>query len=332
MSSRLDNVEGSPLWRVKCPVCAAGKGQPCVYTATTSPYTSYSYAVQHPGRQMPGQVKGEPTRRVHHERGWVYEAWERRRRQQRWRQENAPTPQAQDVLDAAHAMRAWDVEEYSKLRDWLAEHGDILVDAALPRRPDGTVRGDSYALPSRASEAVLAVREANRPPTEVELILARQPNEASPVHGLDTSQADPVLSELQQQSGERPEEGVRAALAGGKIARTVSQHAGPGLWLSAGRGTRYYLRVAVGCAYALLGALSLVKGRHMRLGWTRTERDIPTWTLDQDRAYCVEQWGLGSWSAYYGTNPIGQSGSYGTRTDAQDAAEDAYSEARRREP
>jgi hypothetical protein len=33
------------------------------------------------------------------------------------------------------------------MRAWLAEHGWLLIEAGLERRPDGSVRGDSYAMP-----------------------------------------------------------------------------------------------------------------------------------------------------------------------------------------
>jgi hypothetical protein len=60
------------------------------------------------------------------------------------------------------------------------------------------------------------------------------------------------------------------------------------------------------------------------LGWTKTDADIPTYDLGADSSYYVEQWGMGSWAAYHDEQAIGEPGSYGTRAEAEDAAEAAY--------
>jgi hypothetical protein len=50
--------------------------------------------------------------------------------------------------------------------------------------------------------------------------------------------------------------------------------------------------------------------------------------MDVDPAYSVQKWGLGSWAAYGpGVPGTARIGTYGTREDAQDAAEAAYEEA-----
>lgn len=121
-SSQWDNVEGCPLWAVTCGRCAAEKRCPCVYTVTRDPHTRWRT-----GERVRGQVAGEPTRRVHAERARVYEEMVRRRAREKLRRELTPDPAARDVLDAAYAMRAWDVEEHNRLRGWLAEYGAILV-------------------------------------------------------------------------------------------------------------------------------------------------------------------------------------------------------------
>jgi len=57
------------------------------------------------------------------------------------------------------------------------------------------------------------------------------------------------------------------------------------------------------------------------LGWTRTDADIPTWDLNPDSSFYVEKWGLSSYAAYHNGTPVG---TYGTREEAQAAAETEY--------
>jgi hypothetical protein len=60
------------------------------------------------------------------------------------------------------------------------------------------------------------------------------------------------------------------------------------------------------------------------LEWKRTAADIPTYELNADSSFYVEQWGLGSWAAYHGDVAIGEPGIYGTRAEAKAAAELEY--------
>lgn len=126
---------------VACPLCEVEPGESCVYLADMYwPYASYD------GKRHLKHHKGSKiTEVVHRERSAVI----RRQREYEWeRQGNAKRVTAPPHLHSAiEAMRAWDIDEHNKLRNWLAEFGDILVFANLPRRPDGTVRGDSYAMP-----------------------------------------------------------------------------------------------------------------------------------------------------------------------------------------
>jgi hypothetical protein len=140
-----DNVPGSLRWKVKCEKCGAVQGEPCVYTVT----------LRSPSNPKYRQVAGQPCQRVHPERRWASQALVNRRARERMRQESAPEHASLETLAAAHAMRAWDVQEYFRLREWLAEWGYLLTEAGRERRPDGTLRGDSYALPSAVSADAL---------------------------------------------------------------------------------------------------------------------------------------------------------------------------------
>lgn len=62
------------------------------------------------------------------------------------------------------------------------------------------------------------------------------------------------------------------------------------------------------------------------MDWTRADGDgdLPTWQLTADTRFYVEKWGLGAWAAYFGDIRIGEPGSYGTRDEAQAAAETGY--------
>jgi type II secretory pathway component PulJ len=118
-----------------CPFCKAPRGAMCVYTA--------------PYGKIGGQyVAGQPCRRVH---------WQRRgkartaRWQQRHRDSRPVTPASPEARAASAALRQFDLAEYRKLRDWLRDWGWLLTEANLPRRPDGTLRGDSYASGPRGS-------------------------------------------------------------------------------------------------------------------------------------------------------------------------------------
>lgn len=60
------------------------------------------------------------------------------------------------------------------------------------------------------------------------------------------------------------------------------------------------------------------------MDWQRTDGAIPTYELITDPLYFVEKWGMGSWAAYRGEERIGEPGTYGTRAEAQVAAEAAH--------
>jgi hypothetical protein len=99
----------------------------CVYTA---PY----------GKVGGRYVVGQPCKRVH---------WQRRqkaldrRRQERYRDTRPVHPASRAQRQAAAAVREFDRREYEQLRDWLRDYGEILWADA---RPDGSLRGESYAI------------------------------------------------------------------------------------------------------------------------------------------------------------------------------------------
>jgi len=126
---------------VACPLCEVEPGESCVYIADMFGYVHHPYY-----RKTLKHRKGSRiATAVHNKRRAVI----RQQREQEWaRQGSARRVVASSHLHSAiEAMRAWDIAEHNRLRGWLAEYGDILVYANLPRRPDGTVCGDSYAMP-----------------------------------------------------------------------------------------------------------------------------------------------------------------------------------------
>lgn len=89
---------------VACPTCGARKDRACIYVPV-SPLVTDPVKVQRVGL---------PTRRVHGERRAVA----RRPRP------TLPVPPPNPVLAALHQF---DLAEHRALRDWLAEHGTILL-------------------------------------------------------------------------------------------------------------------------------------------------------------------------------------------------------------
>lgn len=67
-------------------------------------------------------------------------------------------------------------------------------------------------------------------------------------------------------------------------------------------------------------------------GWTRQydgdDNSLPYWDLNVDSSYYVERMGAGYYAAWYGDQAIGEPGTYGTRAEAQDAAETSYRSSR----
>lgn len=121
---------------VDCPKCGQLSGHRCLYTTDTFTYTTWpeygKVPRHHQGQVMPAAVHQERREAV---------------RARRMRHRAVPaTPASPGVRGAAAAMRAWDLEEFEKLRAWLTEFGWLLTEADLEHRPDGTLRGTSYAM------------------------------------------------------------------------------------------------------------------------------------------------------------------------------------------
>lgn len=139
MATQLEVSEADALG-AKCPFCQSPPGTRCVYTAPHGKDAAGNYTA------------GQPTARAH----WQRKAVVRGRRQvARWREARRDTrpvvPASREAREAAAALRQFDRAEYEKLRDWLRDWGWLLAEADLPRRPDGTLRGDSYALGPRGN-------------------------------------------------------------------------------------------------------------------------------------------------------------------------------------
>jgi hypothetical protein len=105
--------EAKQFW---CPACKQPRGRPCVYIRDAR------YVYRADGNLYVNRVKaGELTRRVHTERRWA--AVTARRRAQP--PVVKPNP---ELVDAARAMREFDLAEWAKLREWLRANGGILTE------------------------------------------------------------------------------------------------------------------------------------------------------------------------------------------------------------
>ena len=134
---------------VGCSKCLAAAGEPCRYT--TGRWLNSRHSWTNPGTHENGRVMlaepGDPMPTVHPERKEVI----RQQRLRRFRREQAalrarqPRALSADGRRALEAMAAWDAAEYAALTAWWREHGHIIVNADR-MRPDGSVRGRSYAV------------------------------------------------------------------------------------------------------------------------------------------------------------------------------------------
>lgn len=106
-----------------CPRCGQGKGCPCLYMQDSyMPWPDNKTIKHREGETM--------LATVHSDRREVV-------RQRRIRESRAElvTPASPGARGAAAAMRAWDVEEFRRMREWLAEFGYLLTEADLEHRP-----------------------------------------------------------------------------------------------------------------------------------------------------------------------------------------------------
>lgn len=132
VSSWQDPVPDADARAETCALCGAIPGQPCTYVHDkwAGSRLSYreGYIVRRAGLPMPG---------VHRQRRDAA----RSRRARAWRRgaEVPVHPASQAQRAAARAERDWDLREYARLRDWLADNWQILVYAAHPKRPDRNI-------------------------------------------------------------------------------------------------------------------------------------------------------------------------------------------------
>lgn len=127
---------------VDCPLCGRPAGERCVYMADVWEGSRLSYREGH--ILIP---KGSDTQKPHNPRRAVLA----KQRVERWRKEHkteaarlaaANSRQLRQVRPVWAAEAEFDRREREALRDWLRAHGHILWDT----RPDGSLRGDSYAI------------------------------------------------------------------------------------------------------------------------------------------------------------------------------------------
>jgi hypothetical protein len=127
---------------VKCPKCQARGGTRCVYMVDGW-HTGWWVG----GCETRRVVRiGTPMGAVHPERREVI----RENRRKQWQADRLRTrppanPVSERAREARAAMLAWDAAEYAALTAWWREHGHLFADAAAVR-PDGSVRGRSYAI------------------------------------------------------------------------------------------------------------------------------------------------------------------------------------------
>lgn len=113
---------------VRCPLCKAKKGSPCVYVRNK---VIYQYANTASNRAKAARV-GQPTKRIHQERR---DSAYRARRQARSIAPQHPLLHIRpELLEVAAAMRAFDLQEYERLKVWIVAYGDILANANVNPR------------------------------------------------------------------------------------------------------------------------------------------------------------------------------------------------------
>jgi hypothetical protein len=138
-----EHVTEADALSVSCPVCASVPGVRCRYIQDQ--YWPYSEPRRLKHRQ------GSYTQVTHHKRRAEFARlrlarWQRARRAEylrRTRESGRPDGLPPRVAANLAALRAFDRQEFLRLSSWLAENGHIFTDIL---RPDGTVRGETYAF------------------------------------------------------------------------------------------------------------------------------------------------------------------------------------------
>jgi len=131
-----------------CPECKAVKGQPCTalsakFAWVRKPREWYAsrVLVRAVGTPLPDYCHPQRRSVVRERYRRAQQAEYQRRRKEALGRLRGPSA---DALAARAAMLAWDASEYAALTSWWREHGHLFANAAATR-PDGSVRGRSYA-------------------------------------------------------------------------------------------------------------------------------------------------------------------------------------------
>ncbi len=124
-------------YEVRCPLCGREPKRRCVRTQAKK--KREMYGIEYTGRWITVHRKGTRIARPHPQR----RAAAAKLRLERWRRENPGAFRARDVEQARAALAAFDRAEFEQMRDWLKNHGAILWGG---ERPDGSLRGDTYAF------------------------------------------------------------------------------------------------------------------------------------------------------------------------------------------
>lgn len=123
--SAYEPVSDAMAREVACPRCHARKEQPCTYLSDgekskwNGPGT-WTYTIR-------SWKAGEPCQRVHNERRNSWYVKMNRARRREWEVKAQAAYEKYKVPPAAlFTLRALDVAEYGRTKDWLREHGHIL--------------------------------------------------------------------------------------------------------------------------------------------------------------------------------------------------------------
>jgi len=132
-----ETATDAEAYTIKCPLCGSEPKRKCVRTQAKKRRELIGDG--YTGRWITVHLKGTRIARPHAQR----RAAAARLRLERWRRENPAAFRARDVEKARAALAAFDLREFEQMRDWLKNHGAILWGG---ERPDGSLRGDTYAF------------------------------------------------------------------------------------------------------------------------------------------------------------------------------------------
>jgi hypothetical protein len=117
----------------KCLKCGADPMRMCVYVQVPVPR---GYAKGGPAAER-YQRSGTPTKVPHTERVEALRVRQRKEREAKERKAKerarAAMKPSDELLEAAHAMRQYDLAEHERLRAWVIAYGEILMSAGTPQ-------------------------------------------------------------------------------------------------------------------------------------------------------------------------------------------------------